>query len=73
VVTEIAAGDSVELLFPLKTYETTERAAGVDYTVRWKGSSVLNISPAGKRVPLYSDREEILTDIAPCSQPRYPL
>lgn len=73
VVTQIAAGDSVELLFPLKTYETTERAAGVDYTVSWKGSSVLNISPAGKRVPLYSDRGKILTDKAPCSQPRYPL
>jgi hypothetical protein len=56
----------------LKQYETTERAAGVHYRVRWKGSSVLSISPAGTKAPLYADRAPLMKSTAPTSAPRYP-
>lgn len=72
ILTHLKAGETVELLFPLETYETHERAAGVDYTVTWKGSSVLSISPAGKRVPLYSGRKALLGSSPPHCPPRYP-
>ena len=67
-----AAGQEIAVLFPLKGYETVERAAGVDYRVQWKGSSVLGISPTGKRVPLYSDRAALRNSKPQVSSPRYP-
>ena len=49
----------IELTFPLKKYETTEQAAGVEYRVQWKGSSVPSRAPAGNRVPLYAHRSQL--------------
>jgi hypothetical protein len=72
VVSNLLAGQEVELQFLLRKYETVERAAGVDYHVRWKGSSVLGLSPAGKRVPLYADRVALRERKAMLSAPRYP-
>ncbi|HEY5912145.1 MAG TPA: hypothetical protein VJA21_16195, partial [Verrucomicrobiae bacterium] len=72
VVSKVASGEVIEILFPLQLCETVERAAGKDYLVKWKGSSVFSLSPAGQRVPLYSDRDTALSSSAPMSQPRYP-
>jgi hypothetical protein len=72
LISNIAAGQEIEVLFPLKEHETVERAAGVDYRVQWKGSSVLGISPTGKKVPLYSDRVALRDSKPQVSSPRYP-
>ena len=72
LVPDVRAGETIELLFPLREYETTEKAAGVEYRVRWKGSSVVALSPPGTRVPLYANRSRILSESAPACAPRYP-
>lgn len=73
IVSKINPGEKLELLFPLKQCETVERAAGVEYRVNWKGSSVVSISPSGTRVPLYSHRSAITNSAAPAHDGRYPL
>jgi hypothetical protein len=72
LISNIAAGQEVEVLFPLKEYGTVERAAGVDYRVQWKGSSVLAITPTGKKAPLYSGRNALRDPKPQVSSPRYP-
>ena len=72
VVPKLKPGETVEVTFPLKGYETRERAAGVDYRVKWRGSSVMKLTPAGQRVPLYADREQIQNGVTPMTAPRYP-
>jgi hypothetical protein len=72
IVPDVRAGETIELLFPLREYETTEKAAGVEYRAQWKGSSVVAIAPPGTRVPLYANRSRILTSSAPTCAPRYP-
>ncbi len=72
IIPGVAVGETVEVVFPLREYETTERAAGVEYLVKWKGSSIISLAPAGKRVPLYSHRASILDATPPYSEQRYP-
>jgi hypothetical protein len=72
-LSKIGAGDSVQIAFPLKEYETIEHAAGAEYHVRWKGSSVMSLSPPGTKVPLYSDRPKLEHAAVPLSSARYPL
>jgi hypothetical protein len=72
VLLKVAQGEEIEILFPLRTYETDETAAGRTYKARWKGSSVVGLVPAGERFPLYTNRIHILKASAPLSAPRYP-
>jgi hypothetical protein len=72
VFLKVAQGEEIEILFPLRTYETDESAAGKSYKARWKGSSVIGLAPAGERFPLYTNRVHFLKPSAPLSAPRYP-
>ncbi len=72
IVQKLVPGERLELTFPLNSYETTERAAGVDYRVQWKGSTVLQISPPGPKLPLYVDRAALKRGVTPVTAPRYP-
>jgi hypothetical protein len=72
LVENVAAGERIDLRFALEQYETTERAAGVDYRVHWKGSSVTSLEPRGVRCPLYSGRTNLLDPSTPLCAPRYP-
>jgi len=72
ILWKLSAGERIEFLFPLQQYKTVERAAGVDYRVQWKGSSVIGISPAGANVPLYAHRDSIKNDQTPMCRTRYP-
>jgi DUF1680 family protein len=49
----IRAGDTVEFHFPVATHTRTEHVLGVDYTTRWRGDTVVGISPAAPTAPLY--------------------
>jgi hypothetical protein len=71
-IPRVSPGETIEVLFPLREYETVEQAAGKEYRVTWKGSSVLSLSPAGKRVPLYTHRSGLTEAEAPLCAPRYP-
>jgi len=72
LIDHVAAGEQLDLRFTLPRYETTERAAGVEYRVRWKGSAVTSLDPPGPRCPLYRDRADLLNATAPLCAPRYP-
>jgi hypothetical protein len=72
LIEHVAAGEQIDLRFALRQYETVERAAGVEYQVRWKGSAVMGLEPPGPRRPLYCDRTSLLNATAPLSAPRYP-
>jgi hypothetical protein len=68
----VKPGEILELAFKLRQYETTEHAAGRDYRVEWKGSSVTGISPAGTKEPLYAKRSRLQGSVAPVCAARYP-
>ncbi len=72
IISTVKPGEMIELDFDLKQYETAERAAGHDYRVQWKGSSVIGISPAGTKAPLYAHRDPIKNRRAPICTARYP-
>jgi hypothetical protein len=72
VIANLKAGEAIELTFPLREYQTVETAAGVQYRVQWKGSSVLSLKPPGQRKPLYADRARLKQASTPTAPPRYP-
>ena len=65
------AGQVVQVLSRLKQYETVARAASADYRVQWGGSTVLGISPAGLKSPLYTNPDLLPCSKVPFSSPRY--
>ena len=72
LIPNVAAGEKLELVFPLREYQSRERAAGVEYRVSWKGSSVVKLTPPGTRAPLYASRGRLHKANAPLCTPRYP-
>jgi DUF1680 family protein len=71
-IRNVQPGEQIELTFPLLEYDTVEQARADSYKVRWKGSSVLRLEPAGPKVPLYSKRAWLKDHEPPRSAPRYP-
>jgi hypothetical protein len=73
LISGVAAGERVEVTFPLQEHETVETAKGATYKVKWRGSSVVSIDPPGTKVPLYAGRRRLLDGTAaPLTRPRYP-
>ena len=74
----IRPGQSVEVEYPLPERSYSEHIIPVPhqsiglstYKVSWKGSTVVNVSPAGKTFPLYQ-REHFLKDRVPVKNYRY--
>lgn len=60
----LRSGDDVVVSYPMVSLEKTERVAGQDYRVRWRGDTVVALSPPGRRMPLYQ-RKELERDVAP--------
>ena len=73
VISNVSAGDRMDIVFELREYETVETADGVKYNVRWKGSVVLDLKPKGTKVPLYVNRVSLQKSKTPLCVPRYPL
>jgi hypothetical protein len=44
----LAAGEQVTLTYPIPERTVTERIAGVEYTVRWKGDRAIEVLPAAR-------------------------
>lgn len=65
------AGDRIEIHFPLPTTTQLERIAGNDYTVSWKGNSVIQLEPIGEKYPTYR-RSSWLAPSAPSSERLFP-
>ena len=56
-VRDAAAGDCVEVTYPVPEERRTESVMGRQYEVTWRGSTVLAVEPAGSFEPLYRRRE----------------
>ena len=50
---DVPAGTCVTFKFPLRGATTREDVLGTTYEAEWIGDTVMHISPAGPRVPLY--------------------
>jgi len=63
------AGERIRIDFPLSFRTTTETAMGERFETRWRGDDVVDISPRGRRKPLYSGRPDL--DQAPMREGDY--
>ena len=60
----LARDQEVTIIYPLKKEQRTERIGGREYELRWRGDTVINISPRRDVYPLY-ERDHLDTDQAP--------
>ena len=68
--TGLRGGDVLTVSVPLKKRTTKETVAGVEYTLEWKGNTIVRMSPKGTLAPLYQ-RENFLADRAPLGEVDY--
>ena len=52
-------GQLVTVTFPVRETTTTESKGGGEFTVRWRGDTVMGIEPEGAHHPLYRGREAL--------------
>lgn len=52
-MSDLKAGDLLELSFNIETVEKKETVRGVEFTVLWRGCDVVGMSPEGDHVRLY--------------------
>ena len=52
-ITNVTADHCVTCRFPLRETFTRETVLGTTYEAEWVGDTVMSVSPAGPRVPLY--------------------
>lgn len=63
---EAFAGETITIIFPLSLRTTIETAVGQQFITEWRGDDVINITPQGKKKPLYSTRK--VFDVAPMKE-----
>jgi hypothetical protein len=49
----VKAGQQLTVVYPLRIAEVTEPIEGVVYTERWRGNTIVGISPPGKWIPMF--------------------
>lgn len=50
-------GRQLTLTYPLRIAQIKETINGVDYTEKWRGNSIVDISPKGKWIPIFNRPE----------------
>jgi hypothetical protein len=64
VFDRLAAGRQLTVTYPLRLAQVTEPIQGVQYTERWRGNTIVDISPPGKWIPMFH-RPELEADKLP--------
>jgi len=59
-----AAGQRLTVTYPLRIASVRERINGVEYTERWRGNTIVDISPPGKWIPIFN-RPELERETVP--------
>ena len=62
--TSLKKGDYVKIEYPLILETKTETVNGTEYSVEWKGDTVVGINPKGELYPLY-ERDNLKENTAP--------
>jgi len=60
----VSAGSTIVCRFPVRKFTTQEEVLGTQYTADWVGDTVVGISPAGSRVPLYRRNKEAVEAVS---------
>ena len=63
-IASVAKGATVSVGFPVRESTRRETVLDVDYTTRWCGDTVMQISPEGERSPLYRRRQSPTGNVA---------
>ncbi|HAL74390.1 MAG TPA: hypothetical protein DCM45_04760, partial [Clostridiales bacterium] len=56
-VSDVKAGETITISFPVMTRQTVEQAATLTYQIKWRGDDVMAIDPPGSYYPLYTRRQ----------------
>jgi hypothetical protein len=57
VFDRVARGEHLTVTYPLRLWEVRETIQGVEYTERWRGNTIVDITPPGKWIPMYQRPE----------------
>lgn len=60
----VTRGEQLAVVYPLRIAQVKESVEGVAYTERWRGNTIVDISPPGKWVPIFH-RPELDTETVP--------
>ncbi len=63
-IEEAGAGDQLAVRFPLEVKTRDERLLDWDLRIRWRGDTVVSMTPPGKRLPLY-ERAALDSEVCP--------
>ncbi len=64
IFSKVTEAQLLTVTYPLAVQEVRETLQGVDYVERWRGNSIVDISPPGKWIPLFQ-RPELEKDQVP--------
>jgi hypothetical protein len=53
VFDDVAKGEHLTVVYPLRISELREMIQGVEYTERWRGNTIVDLAPQGKWVPTF--------------------
>ncbi len=54
---KVKRGQQLTVTYPLRLAEVREPIQGVVYTERWRGNTIVDISPPGKWIPMFQRPE----------------
>jgi hypothetical protein len=49
----LTRGEQLTVTYPLRLWEVREKMQGVEYTERWRGNTIVDVTPLGKWIPMY--------------------
>jgi hypothetical protein len=59
----VKTGEQLTVTYPVRIAEVREPVQGVEYTEKWRGNTIVDISPPGKWIPMFErpamDSEEL--------------
>ena len=53
VFDQVRENQQLTVTYPLRIMELKETINGVEYTEKWRGNTMVGISPGGKMLPMY--------------------
>ncbi len=64
VFDQLKGGEQLTVTHPLRIAEVTESIQGISYTERWRGNTIVDITPSGKWIPMFK-RPDMENDSVP--------
>jgi hypothetical protein len=61
VFDDVAKGEQLTVVYPLRLWQMRETIYGVEYTERWRGNTIVDLTPPGKWIPMFQ-RAELETE-----------